>query len=244
MICRSMAPWPTMCDMRRLREDQATVHLSMMLALTFATGIIDAVGYLGLDRVFTANMTGNVVILAMAITGANGLPVIGPLVALFAFLGGAAIGGRVLRTSAPGWQATSTMAFATTGALVAALGIASLVVTPVKDTTWAFVITGLLGAAMGLQAAGARKLAVADVTTVVVTSTIVGLASDSRFAGGSSKNWVRRTLAVVLLLAGAATGALLLRVHIGAGMLLAGVLVLLVSALGHRLRAVQPASTS
>jgi hypothetical protein len=38
-----------------------------MLALTFTTGIVDAVGYLGLDRVFTANMTGNVVILGMAL---------------------------------------------------------------------------------------------------------------------------------------------------------------------------------
>ena len=44
----------------------ARVHLVLMLALTFATGVIDAVGYLGLDRVFTGNMTGNVVILGMA----------------------------------------------------------------------------------------------------------------------------------------------------------------------------------
>jgi uncharacterized membrane protein YoaK (UPF0700 family) len=39
------------------------MHLVLMMVLTFTTGIIDAVGYLGLDRVFTANMTGNVVIL-------------------------------------------------------------------------------------------------------------------------------------------------------------------------------------
>jgi uncharacterized membrane protein YoaK (UPF0700 family) len=30
-----------------------------MLALTFSTGIGDAVGYLSLDRVFTGNMTGS-----------------------------------------------------------------------------------------------------------------------------------------------------------------------------------------
>ena len=50
-----------------------SVHLVLMLALTFATGIIDAVGYLGLDRVFTGNMTGNVVILGMALLGADGV---------------------------------------------------------------------------------------------------------------------------------------------------------------------------
>ena len=45
--------------------------LPLMLALTFSTGIVDAVGYLGLDRVFTGNMTGNVVILAeqLALSG-------------------------------------------------------------------------------------------------------------------------------------------------------------------------------
>jgi uncharacterized protein DUF1275 len=34
-----------------------------LIALTFTTGLIDAVSYLGLGRVFTANMTGNVVLL-------------------------------------------------------------------------------------------------------------------------------------------------------------------------------------
>ena len=44
-----------------LRRNPANTHLGLMLALTFTTGIVDAVGYLGLDRVFTGNMTGNVV---------------------------------------------------------------------------------------------------------------------------------------------------------------------------------------
>ena len=54
------------------------MHLALMLVLTFTTGINDAVGYLGLDKVFTGNMTGNVVILGMALTGADGLPIILP----------------------------------------------------------------------------------------------------------------------------------------------------------------------
>ena len=74
-----------------------------MLALTFSTGVIDAVGYLGLDKVFTGNMTGNVVILGMALAGADGLPIIGPLIALFAFMVGAAISGRTLRARPAGW---------------------------------------------------------------------------------------------------------------------------------------------
>lgn len=60
--------------MRLHHAPAGTVHLALMLALTFATGIIDAVGYLGLDRVFTGNMTGNVVVLVprviVTVTGA------------------------------------------------------------------------------------------------------------------------------------------------------------------------------
>src|SRR5580693_3421476 len=64
-----------------------------LLALTFTTGLIDAVSYLGLGHVFTANMTGNVVLLGFGIAGAGGLPVVGPLVSLGAFIVGAAAGG-------------------------------------------------------------------------------------------------------------------------------------------------------
>ena len=53
----------------------------LMVALTFVTGLLDAVGYLGLDRVFTGNMTGNVVILGMGLAGEDSLPVAGPLAA-------------------------------------------------------------------------------------------------------------------------------------------------------------------
>src|SRR6516225_5702427 len=67
-----------------------------LLALTFTTGLVDAVSYLALGRVFTANMTGNVVLLGFGIAGSGGLPVVAPLVSLGAFLIGA--GARGART--------------------------------------------------------------------------------------------------------------------------------------------------
>ena len=66
-----------------------------LLALTFVTGLIDAASNLGLGRVFAANMTGNVVLLGFGLTDAAGLPVVAPIVALVAFLAGAAVGGRL-----------------------------------------------------------------------------------------------------------------------------------------------------
>ena len=44
-----------------------------LVALTLATGLVDAVSFLGLGQVFVANQTGNVVFLAFALAGASGL---------------------------------------------------------------------------------------------------------------------------------------------------------------------------
>lgn len=213
----------------------ARLDLVLVLALTFTTGVVDAVGYLGLDNVFTANMTGNVIVLGMGLAGAPGLPVLGPAVALAGFLVGAALGGRLLHTAAPGWTPRATGTFTTSGVLVVLLGLGAVVAEPHAGTVWGTTVVALLAVAMGLQAASARKVAVKDVTTVVVTSTLTGLAADSRLAGGGDDRWPRRVLAVALLVAGAGLGALLLRADddgIGIGMLVAGVLALVVAVVG------------
>src|SRR3954470_5888648 len=64
-----------------------------LLVLTFTTGLVDAVSYLGLGHVFTANMTGNIVFLGFGLAGSGGLPGVGPLISLGAFLLGAGAGG-------------------------------------------------------------------------------------------------------------------------------------------------------
>jgi uncharacterized membrane protein YoaK (UPF0700 family) len=56
--------------------------LLALALLTLVTGLVDAACDLGLGRVFTANMTGNVVLLAFGAAGAQGLPVLAPTVSL------------------------------------------------------------------------------------------------------------------------------------------------------------------
>lgn len=217
----------------RLRRNPDRLHLGLMLALTFSTGVIDAVGYLGLDRVFTGNMTGNVVILGMALTGANGLPIVGPIIALALFMVGAALAGRMLRSMPVGWSTRTTGLLIGVGVVLLAAATAVLIVAdpsePIKLS-----VTGALGLAMGTQAGAARQIGVKDVTTVVVTSTIVGLAFDSVFGARTGGHpWPRRALAVVLIGAGAAAGALLLQVHIGLGMAAAALISVVVAVIGH-----------
>lgn len=207
-------------------------HLTLMLALTFSTGVIDAVGFLGLDRVFTGNMTGNVVILGMALVGADGLPVTGPLLALGAFMLGAAATGRVLRSAPEGWTTRTTSLLTVVAVLLALTTILAFVI-PEPGGAVALGITASLGAAMGVQAATARHIAVKDVTTVVVTSTITGLAADSWLGARTGQPWVRRALAIALILVGASVGALALQLGLAAGIGVSAALTIAVALGGH-----------
>ena len=214
--------------------DPDVARLWMMLALTFSTGIADAVGYLALDRVFTGNMTGNVVILGMAITGSSDLPILGPGVALAGFMAGAAVAGRVLRRPGEAWSAGVTALIAAVGTMfgVAALYLA---VSPAPGEVARQVITAVLAGAMGVQATAARRAAVKEVTTVVVTSTVTGLASDSWIAGRTGQPWARRLAAVLLICAGACAGAALVRLAPWYGVLASAMIALTVAGAGHRL---------
>src|SRR3989441_3593424 len=87
-------------DMTRSNLDQAGQERpaslpQLLLVLTVTTGLIDAVSVLGLGRVFTANMTGNVVFLGFALARVPGFSLVRALAALAAFLAGAVIGGRL-----------------------------------------------------------------------------------------------------------------------------------------------------
>lgn len=219
--------------MSRRRPTVQTIHLGLMLALTFSTGIADAVGYLGLDKVFTGNMTGNVVILGMALAGADGLPVVGPAVALAGFMAGAAVAGRALRGIEASWTSITTTILLTIGLILCAMTVYLAIEPNATRGANHVIVAGVLATTMGAQAATARHLAVKDVTTVVVTSTITGLSADSWLGGRVAQPWVRRLLAILLISAGATVGALLLRLHLATGVGLSGAITLAAALAGH-----------
>jgi uncharacterized membrane protein YoaK (UPF0700 family) len=190
--------------------------------LTLVTGLVDAACYLGLGQVFTANQTGNAVLLAFGAAGAEGLPILGPTVSLAVFLLGAAAGGwlatrRVGPANTPvseeARQRWFTMALAIELGLVAAAGVVAIGLPVDGGGARRYAVIALLAGALGLQNATVRRLAVPDITTTVLTMTLTGLAADLHLAGRSPR--VRRRLAaVVLMAAGALVGALLLRVSL------------------------------
>src|ERR1700757_212228 len=68
----------------------------VLLGMTAVTGLIDAVSFLALGHVFTANMTGNIVFLGFAVAGTAGLSIAKSLTALGAFMFGALVAGSAL----------------------------------------------------------------------------------------------------------------------------------------------------
>src|SRR3989454_8701568 len=76
------------------QERPASLPL-LLLVLTVTTGLIDAVSVLGLGRVFTANMTGNVVFLGFALARVPGFSAVRALAEHDSFHTGAVIGGRL-----------------------------------------------------------------------------------------------------------------------------------------------------
>ncbi|MFK3834923.1 YoaK family protein [Microbacterium sp. NPDC087868] len=218
----------------RSGERAPSVTLWMMMVLTFVTGVVDAVGFLGLDRVFVGNMTGNIVILGMAVAGADDLPVIGPAIALGTFTAGAFIGGMVLRRRRKIWSGGVSVLLGSGAAVLGLLGLAYVVPGWSESSALELAASSATAAAMGVQAAVARSLAVADVTTVVVTSTLTSLASESLVSGGVKGLWNRRFAAIAIIFAGALVGALLLRFGVAVPLLVAALLTLVVVAWGHR----------
>jgi uncharacterized membrane protein YoaK (UPF0700 family) len=182
-----------------------------LLVLTFTTGLVDAVSYLGLGHVFTANMTGNIVLLGFGIAGSGGLPVIAPLVSLGAFLVGAGGGGILAVRMAERHPNHVARALAIEVSLIGVAVVLAAAIDLRPNRASGDVVIALLALAMGVRNATVRHLGVPDLTTTVLTMTLTGLAADSPLAGGSGRGSVRRIAAVFAMLTGALAGALLLK---------------------------------
>jgi uncharacterized membrane protein YoaK (UPF0700 family) len=196
----------------------------VLLGMTAVTGIVDAVSFLSLGSVFTANMTGNVVMLALATARAPGLSIARSLTALLSFLVGAILGGRIMASA----TADSQIRFAARAFLLenlflfaaslSAIGYSSDLL---EHSFQPFALIVLTALAMGTRNATVRKLAIPDLTTTVLTMIVTGIAADSSFAKGSNPRLGRRVASVLAIFFGAALGAVIIRYSISGALALA-----------------------
>jgi uncharacterized membrane protein YoaK (UPF0700 family) len=210
--------------MNRIKGTEQRLVIALT-GMTVVTGFIDAVSYVGLGHVFTANMTGNVALLGFAVAGARQLSIARSFLSLAAFLFGALIGGRIAM-----WMDTAhrrrwlTVGATEAGLLFlaafAAIGYDANTEAPVSRL---YAIIFLTAFAMGLRTFSVRRLAVADITTTVVTTLLAGLAGESSLAGGNNPRIWRRIASVLAIFAGAYVGTRLLRFGLSVPLLLAGI---------------------
>jgi uncharacterized membrane protein YoaK (UPF0700 family) len=174
--------------------------------MTVVTGLVDAFSYLRLVHVFVANMTGNVVFLGFGLSGAGDIAVSASLVAIVAFTLGAAAGGRWALARVPHRGRLLAMAAAVEAGLVVAAAVVAQTV-GIGSSAVRLTLVSVLAGAMGGQNAVARRLAVPDRTTTVLTLTVTGLVADAT-------SWsirLRRLVPIGAMLGGALAGGALLR---------------------------------
>lgn len=185
--------------------------VSGLLVLTFGTGMIDAISVLVLGHVFVANMTGNVIFLGFWFAQQRVVDMTAAVVAFVSFLLGAVVGGRFARHLERDTRRRVTVALAVECVVLVTLSIlAGTGVLDYHDDTKLILIAGL-AIAFGSQNATARQFGIQELSTTVLTSTIVGLGGDSRLAGGTGEREKLRLSVVLTMCAGAVVGATLSR---------------------------------
>lgn len=185
----------------------------VLVVLAAGAGAVDAISYVGLGRVFTANMTGNIVLLGVAVGGGATSEVIRSGTAFLAFVAGVLAAILLTRESRNdrSWSAGLKVALGLETISQAALLAGWLASAAHPGNALKTVLVGLSALAMGLQSGAVVALGVGGVSTTYVTGTLTGLIGELATLKGSRRDWARRGLVLVAVLLGAICGGLLLR---------------------------------
>jgi uncharacterized membrane protein YoaK (UPF0700 family) len=149
----------------------------MLLVLTWAAGNIDAISYFGLGHVFTAMMTGNTVLLGLALAQGEVLAALRSILALVGFSVGAFVGALIVeRESQPqDWPAVVTNAIGLEAVILAIFAGTSFLTGGAGVT---YFLIFLFATAMGIQSAAVRRLGVPGIATTYITGTLTSLMVD------------------------------------------------------------------
>jgi uncharacterized membrane protein YoaK (UPF0700 family) len=190
-------------------SERSTV--AALLLLTFATGLADSISILVLGHVFVANMTGNVIFLGFWLAPRTSIDLTAVVVALPTFVCTTILSGRISRHFADRTRAWITSILATEITLLVALAILGGTGILQYHNNTKLIMIGVLAVTFGLQHSSARQFGIQELSTTVLTSTIVSLGLDSRLAGGSGARQTLRIGVVSTMCAGAFLGATMSR---------------------------------
>ncbi|OBI06722.1 YoaK family protein [Mycobacterium scrofulaceum] len=186
-------------------SERSTV--AALLLLTFATGLADSISILVLGHVFVANMTGNVIFLGFWLAPRTSIDLTAVVVALPTFVCTTILSGRISRHFADRTRQWITTVLATEITLLVTLAILAGAGILQYHNNTKLIMIGVLAVTFGLQHSSARQFGIQELSTTVLTSTIVSLGLDSRLAGGSGDRQALRLSVVLTMCAGAFLGA-------------------------------------
>lgn len=180
-----------------------------LLLLTFATGLVDAVSVLVLGHVFVANMTGNVIFLGFWFVPHSGVDMTAAVVAFLCFVVGTIIGGRLARHLDSHVRRWLVVALALEVVVLVTLSVLAGAGVVHYHDNGKLILIAALAVTFGCQNATARQFGIQELSTTVLTSTIVGIGFDSRLAGGTGHREKLRYAVVLTMCGGAVLGATL-----------------------------------
>ncbi|OBB87581.1 hypothetical protein A5760_25115 [Mycobacterium colombiense] len=185
--------------------------VAALLLLTFATGLADSISILALGHVFVANMTGNVIFLGFWLAPSTTIDLTAVAVALPTFICTTIVSGRLSRHFGPRTRSWITTVLATEIVLLVALAILAGAGVLRYQANSKLIMIGMLAVTFGLQHSSARQFGIQELSTTVLTSTIVSLGLDSHLAGGTGERQRLRIGVVATMCAGAFFGATMSR---------------------------------
>src|SRR5882762_3734302 len=191
--------------------DRQVLRDVLLVALTVASGAVDAISYFGLGKIFSAFMTGNIVFLGFGIAEIEGPDVGTVIFAISMFAAGSYLGLRIAtqhsRKSGP-WPPAMTVLLVLIATAEGAFLVVWLAAGGHPPSKVCDVLIILFSLAMGIQTAAVRSLGVQGIFTTAGTFTLVAFAGT--FAGSRSRSEMPRLVGVLLgLVAGAVAGGLL-----------------------------------
>lgn len=191
------------------KDDEYGLLSPAMVLMTFIAGLVDALSYLALGHVFVANVTGNIVFLGFALAHAQGFVWWTSALTLVCFAFGAFIGGRIIRR----FGEHRARHLLISSIVQAAFILAALIGLYLLNHYSAEPALGMgsmrASSQPSLNFPTARRLAVPDLPTTVLTMTVTGIVADTSAHGHEMSKLGRRAVAVLAMFLGALTGAAL-----------------------------------
>jgi uncharacterized membrane protein YoaK (UPF0700 family) len=182
------------------------------MALTVSSGVVDAISFIAMGKVFTAFMTGNLVFLGLGAAHAfapGGPNIVRVAVALAAFALGVFVVGRIDRRLRARRTALSV---ALAGVLLAQVVFLAgwLAVSGHPAQTFTTCLAAVAALAMGMQSGAVGSLDVKAIFTTAATATLINLSREAADPGVSETRPLQLAAVLVCLVLGATVGGVLL----------------------------------